>query len=84
MSFLNKDLIKFKSNAFYFTGISQVFITLQIENSKVEPPIDKYRLTHKASPPYSEAFYQQEYSVDFKAGMPSAIFMFKTISYINK
>jgi hypothetical protein len=52
---------------FFLAGASKVYLTLQIENSEVEPQIDKYRIVYRGI--FNSAYFKQEYSVDFDASM---------------
>lgn len=44
-------------------GVGKIYLTLQIENQKIDPPIDKYRVAYRGI----FNFYQQEYYHDFSA-----------------
>jgi len=66
MTSFDKKYLEFVS-----AGVSKVYITLQIENSRIEPPVDKYRLVYRGI--FNTAYYQQDYSVDFDASELSII-----------
>ncbi|XP_054155763.1 uncharacterized protein LOC128954214 [Oppia nitens] len=51
------------SHSLGFAGVSKAYLTLQIDQPTVDPPVDKYRIAYRGIFNY----YQQEYWADFNA-----------------